>query len=107
MIVLKFILSLVRTEVMHKKPYNPVLGEHFLCFVDNGDNDLTEFISEQVSHHPPVSALYVQNKKRGISIETNISFGVTFGGNKAGVVTSGPLVIKTPSDTYEMTKVLI
>ena len=105
LIVLKFFISLVRTEEMHKKPFNPVIGEHHICYVDHGDGDITEFVAEQVSHHPPISALYVKNAKHGLEFQTNLSFGVKFEGNKAAVVTAGHVLIKTPLETFEMTKV--
>ena len=49
-----------------KKPYNPILGEVFrCCFPDtttpssgSKTTDSLEVLSEQVSHHPPVSAVY-------------------------------------------------
>jgi hypothetical protein len=40
------------------KPFNPILGETYE-FV----NDDLEFLSEQVSHHPPVTANYCRGKK--------------------------------------------
>lgn len=41
-----------------RKPYNPVLGEQFQCEWDNQ----IEMISEQVCHHPPISAFYFKTK---------------------------------------------
>ena len=52
-----------------KKPYNPIIGEMFRCMWPNTANDSkTFFISEQVSHHPPVSAFYCSNRKDGYVI---------------------------------------
>ena len=47
-----------------KKPYNPILGEKFFCFWDLNDAEgsKTEFIGEQVSHHPPISGIHVGMK---------------------------------------------
>lgn len=107
LIVLEFIISIIRTEKMEKKPYNPVLGENHICWVNNGaEGDFTEFISEQVSHHPPISALCVKNRKHGLTLEANGSFGVTFAGNKAAVVTAGRVTITTPLDTFELNKIV-
>ena len=36
-----------------KKPFNPILGETYELV-----NERFRFISEQVSHHPPISAIY-------------------------------------------------
>ncbi|KAF8523108.1 hypothetical protein BU17DRAFT_43974 [Hysterangium stoloniferum] len=41
-----------------KKPYNPILGEFFRCKYDYPDGTQGFYISEQVSHHPPVSAYF-------------------------------------------------
>lgn len=40
------------------KPFNPLLGETY----EFESNDF-EFLSEQVSHHPPVSAYYCRSKR--------------------------------------------
>lgn len=42
LIVLRWMISLVRTETIEKKPYNPVLGEYHLAWVINNGmvNDL-------------------------------------------------------------------
>ncbi|CAO3597087.1 unnamed protein product [Absidia cylindrospora] len=41
-----------------KKPYNPVLGEFFRCQYKYSDDSEAFYISEQVSHHPPMSAYF-------------------------------------------------
>ncbi|KAI8381536.1 uncharacterized protein BYT42DRAFT_566866 [Radiomyces spectabilis] len=46
-----------------KKPLNPILGEQFHCQL--GD---VKCICEQVCHHPPISAFYLENEKAGISL---------------------------------------
>ncbi|XP_064392295.1 oxysterol-binding protein-related protein 9-like [Halichondria panicea] len=73
-------LSASRRDPALKKPYNPILGETFNCYWDipgpkkapepweqvvadsgpfpEGGHDAFSFVAEQVSHHPPVSALY-------------------------------------------------
>lgn len=40
------------------KPFNPILGETYELVTDD-----YEFLAEQVSHHPPVSANYCKGKK--------------------------------------------
>lgn len=57
-----------KREGRKKKPLNPFLGELFLgSFQDKcGKTDLTV---EQVSHHPPVTAYYIENKEHGVSLE--------------------------------------
>lgn len=48
-----------------KKPYNPIIGEVFRCYWKNPSGTKTFFVAEQVSHHPPVSAFYVSNRRDG------------------------------------------
>lgn len=56
-----------------KKPYNPVLGETFRCsWIHPESGTRTYYVSEQVSHHPPVSAFYVSNRKEGFAVEATI-----------------------------------
>jgi hypothetical protein len=51
-----------------KKPFNPVLGEQwFMDWLDD-DDDETNVVCEQVSHHPPVTGFYIENKKAGVSL---------------------------------------
>jgi len=105
---LKWLISLLQAEEMHKKPFNPVIGEMHVCWVDNGgkgdDSDWTEFISEQVSHHPPISSFWIRNRKENIQMEGNLKFGVQFGGNYASVTTAGPVSIKTAKDHFTLDK---
>ncbi|KAG9252218.1 uncharacterized protein F5Z01DRAFT_626019 [Emericellopsis atlantica] len=49
-----------------KKPLNPFLGELFIGTYGEGAN-ATRLISEQVSHHPPVTACYMHNEEHGIT----------------------------------------
>jgi hypothetical protein len=57
---LKWLVALLQAEVMEKKPFNPVIGEQHICWVENSDDDWTEFVSEQVSHHPPISSFFIR-----------------------------------------------
>jgi oxysterol-binding protein-related protein 8 len=52
-----------------KKPYNPILGEIFRCVYKLPDNSVLTFFAEQISHHPPISALYGENKEKGFYIK--------------------------------------
>ncbi|GAA5862049.1 hypothetical protein JCM3774_006152 [Rhodotorula dairenensis] len=58
-----------------KKPLNPFLGEQFLGDWDNGELVLTV---EQVSHHPPITAYRLENKKKGIVWEGNCAQKTSF-----------------------------
>ncbi|KAL9113249.1 MAG: hypothetical protein Q9227_002584 [Pyrenula ochraceoflavens] len=62
-----------------KKPLNAFLGEVFLARWE-GDG-VTELVSEQVSHHPPVTACYLWNDKHGVRAEGYTCQEVTFSGS--------------------------
>ncbi|KAJ1976255.1 Oxysterol-binding protein 4 [Dimargaris verticillata] len=49
-----------------KKPFNPILGEQFLGHWDTENEGTTFLTCEQVSHHPPISAFFLENESAGI-----------------------------------------
>ena len=63
-----------------KKPLNAFLGEIFTGSCGPDDNQ-TRLVSEQVSHHPPVTACYLWNDKAGIWAEGYTRQEVTFRGS--------------------------
>lgn len=67
-----------------KKFFNPMLGETYELVTED-----FRFISEQVSHHPPISAYYQEGRNYTIHgfLDAKSSFG--FGGGK------GVMIIKT------------
>ncbi|XP_030626251.1 oxysterol-binding protein-related protein 8 isoform X2 [Chanos chanos] len=73
-----------------KKPYNPILGETFRCmWIHRRTNSKTFYISEQVSHHPPVSAFYVSNRKDGFCLSGSILAKSKFYGNSLSAILDG------------------
>jgi len=104
MVIVKWYLSLLRQETIEKKPFNPVLGETHVSYVEHTNSDFTEFISEQVSHHPPITAFLVKNTAHHLKIEAAVSFGVKLKRNSVSVTTSGQLVLRTLRDTFEFSK---
>ncbi|XP_053058747.1 oxysterol-binding protein-related protein 5 isoform X5 [Acinonyx jubatus] len=73
-----------------KKPYNPVLGETFRCrWFHPHTSSHTFYIAEQVSHHPPVSAFHVSNRKDGFCISGNITAKSRFYGNSLSALLDG------------------
>ncbi|KAG9240804.1 hypothetical protein BJ878DRAFT_524110 [Calycina marina] len=76
LLVLKWFLATLKSQYAsrsdkfgnEKKPLNPFLGELFLGkWVDSAGT--TELVSEQVSHHPPVTAYRISNKEHGVYLE--------------------------------------
>lgn len=63
-----------------KKPLNAFLGEVFLARW-NDDAGTTRLVSEQVSHHPPVTACRVWNDEHGVYAEGFTRQEITFSGS--------------------------
>ena len=61
-----------------KKPLNAFLGELFLAHWDDEHTGTTYLASEQVSHHPPITACRVWNPKYGVIAEGFNRQQVTF-----------------------------
>ncbi|OMJ80487.1 hypothetical protein SteCoe_19236 [Stentor coeruleus] len=77
------------------KPFNPLLGETFeLC------RDGFRLITEQVSHHPPISALYCEHPAYIFSASTEVK--TSFGGTHLNVHPEGKnhLFLKAFGDHY-------
>ncbi|SAM09652.1 hypothetical protein [Absidia glauca] len=72
-----------------KKPYNPILGEHFKCQWDypgGATKSRGYYLAEQVSHHPPRSAYYYANPECGIYIQGELCPRAKFLGNSAATL---------------------
>ncbi|MCJ1345335.1 Oxysterol binding protein [Peltigera leucophlebia] len=76
LLVLKWFLSTLKQQYSsrsdkfgsEKKPLNPFLGEVFLGKWEDVAGT-THLVSEQVSHHPPVTAYCIWNEKHGIKLQ--------------------------------------
>ncbi|XP_031206236.1 oxysterol-binding protein-related protein 8 [Mastomys coucha] len=89
-----------------KKPYNPILGETFRClWTHPRTNSKTFYIAEQVSHHPPVSAFYVSNRKDGFCLSGSILAKSKFYGNSLSAILEGEarLTFLNRGEDYVMT----
>ncbi|USP75991.1 Protein kes1 [Curvularia clavata] len=64
-----------------KKPLNAFLGEIFLGSWNTDEFGETRLVSEQVGHHPPVTACYLWNNHAGIRAEGFTEQEITFSGN--------------------------
>uniref|UniRef100_A0A3Q2ZDR8 Oxysterol-binding protein n=1 Tax=Kryptolebias marmoratus TaxID=37003 RepID=A0A3Q2ZDR8_KRYMA len=73
-----------------KKPYNPILGETFrCCWLHPQTDSCTFYIAEQVSHHPPISAFYISNRRDGFCISGSILAKSKFYGNSLSAILEG------------------
>ncbi|KAK5552223.1 Oxysterol-binding protein 4 [Exophiala xenobiotica] len=76
LLVLKWLLNTLKQQYCsrseklgsEKKPLNPFLGELFLGSWDD-EFGQTQLVSEQVSHHPPVTAYCITNDKYRIRLQ--------------------------------------
>nr|POF01081.1 oxysterol-binding protein like 4 [Quercus suber] len=64
-----------------KKPLNAFLGEVFVGECGSEAEGVTRLVSEQVSHHPPVTACYLWNEKHAVHAEGYTRQEVTFSGS--------------------------
>eukprot|EP00834_Sanchytrium_tribonematis_P003175 NODE_115_length_18417_cov_0.666012.p7 type:complete len:354 gc:universal NODE_115_length_18417_cov_0.666012:9114-8053(-) len=77
-----------------KKPYNPVLGEQYLAKAGR-----CEIFTEQVSHHPPVTAFEIKCGEN-LTLNGHIQPYTTFKGTHVDIVPSGRIVINVKDDVY-------
>jgi hypothetical protein len=63
-----------------KKPLNAFLGEVFTAKWEDEDG-ATRIVSEQVSHHPPITACYLWNERHGVHAEGFACQSITFSGS--------------------------
>ncbi|KAM0497455.1 hypothetical protein ACHAPB_006758 [Verticillium nonalfalfae] len=89
LLVLTHMLSSLRSQlyiagsptVSIKKPLNAFLGELFLAsFVDAPAKATTTLVSEQVSHHPPITAMHVSDTANGIRADGYARVEMSFSG---------------------------
>ncbi|PWN37785.1 Oxysterol-binding protein [Meira miltonrushii] len=72
-----------------KKPYNPVLGEHFRCSYKYPNDTQGFYIAEQVSHHPPISAYFYCSPENNLMIYGELKPKSKFLGNSAANMMGG------------------
>lgn len=60
-----------------KKPLNPFLGEVFTGQWKDAKNGTTNLVSEQVSHHPPVTAFNIWNEQNQLNLEGYVGIKAT------------------------------
>ena len=74
-------LKCMRPVKCVSKPYNPVLGEYFICSWPEPQCGDVYFIAEQTSHHPPVSSFHAVCPKTNTSLTSTLL-------TKSGIITS-------------------
>lgn len=110
--VLKWFISTLRSQYCsrnesmgtEKKPLNPFLGEVFVGkWNDSKDVGETVLISEQVSHHPPVTAYAILNDKHGVKLQgyNGIKSGIS--ATSINVQQFGHAILEIGSESYLIT----
>ncbi|EDO14879.1 hypothetical protein Kpol_1012p7 [Vanderwaltozyma polyspora DSM 70294] len=98
-----------RNESMgsEKKPLNPFLGELFVGKWENKDNEKfgeTVLLSEQVSHHPPVTAYTIFNDKNKVKLQGYNQVKATFSKTlMLGVKQFGHTMLEVGDESYLIT----
>uniref|UniRef100_A0A8C4NG91 Oxysterol-binding protein n=1 Tax=Eptatretus burgeri TaxID=7764 RepID=A0A8C4NG91_EPTBU len=84
------------------KPFNPLLGETYEC---EREDRAFQFIAEQVSHHPPISACHCESKK--FIFWQDIRWKNKFWGKSMEIIPIGTVHLSLPryEDQYEWNKV--
>ncbi len=78
-----------------KKPLNPILGELFLGhWPDKNGRGECQLTTEQVSHHPPITAYLLENKKAGVTLEGHSAQKTTFSGRTIQVKQVGHATLR-------------
>ncbi|PCH43009.1 Oxysterol-binding protein [Wolfiporia cocos MD-104 SS10] len=101
-LVLKWFISTLKGQYTsrneklgsEKKPLNPVLGELFYGYwPDINGRGQTDLVVEQVSHHPPITAYYIANEAKGISLQGHSAQKTSFSGGSIIVKQIGHAVL--------------
>jgi len=88
--VLRYFFSITQREKFEKKPYNPILGENHLVWTEpENSKGPVVYLGEQVSHHPPVFAYFIESKNEKIKIRSSIHFATKFHGNSISAAMTG------------------
>ncbi|RKP37751.1 hypothetical protein BJ085DRAFT_19647 [Dimargaris cristalligena] len=89
-----------------KKPFNPILGEQLVGTWDDPEtNTQTRLVCEQVSHHPPVSAVFLENAAKGIFLNAHTGQKSKFTGTTIKAVQTGyaTLHLRHTDEVYTIT----
>lgn len=105
--VLRFYFSGLVKEKFGKKPYNPILGEVFRStFTHRENGGSTVLLAEQVSHHPPVTAIHLCNETLGFKMNSYTAAEPRFWGNSVEVKLNGMIRVSLEKheEEYELTR---
>jgi hypothetical protein len=85
-LITAFVVSGLSTHLERmSKPFNPLLGETYE--LKSEDDASFHFVAEQVSHHPPISALHVRGKNWILT--ANVEPKIKFHGTNVMAISEG------------------
>jgi hypothetical protein len=91
-----------------KKPLNPVLGELFYgSWPDKDGRGETKLTVEQVSHHPPITAYYITNTKKHLTLQGHNAQKTSFSSGSIFVKQIGHAILTYHPPRGEAEKFLI
>ena len=94
-----FYMQAANTAIRLKKPFNPLLGETYE-FV-SGD---LKFVSEQVSHHPPICAFHCECDDFVISGDSNLRSNLSIASCQLEQLGTMDVMLKRTKETFPRTK---
>lgn len=101
--VVRWYLAFYCEIKLNHKPYNPVINESHQC-TSSHEGSTAFCIAEQVSHHPPLSVVYIENPDKKLTFDGNISFTIKFGGNSASCESKGATRLNVAGEIYHISK---
>jgi hypothetical protein len=91
-----------------KKPLNPVLGELFYgSWPDAHGRGETKLLVEQVSHHPPITAYYITNESKNLTLQGHNAQKTSFSSGSILVKQVGHAILTYQPPGREAEKYLI
>ena len=88
--------SLASNHLRMGKPFNPLLGETYELTRDN-----FRMVTEQVGHHPPVSAFYAENVNNDFILHGSVYPKVKFWGKSVEFQPKGTCTLRFPKHDNE------
>lgn len=80
----------LQSMLVMAKPFNPLIGETFEGFFQDG----TRYYAEHTSHHPPISNFLVEDPEKLYSLHGHFEFKAKVQANQLGLQYDGPCNVK-------------
>lgn len=91
-----FVVAGLYTSVQLLKPFNPILGETFQSFFEDG----TRVYCEHSSHHPPISNFLVEDSENLYTISGFFEFKAKISSGQLQMRNDGPINIRFPDGQH-------